>query len=108
MGLIITHGRLTLVWVWCALFCDELGWIISGILTAAGDTRFVMKLSCISVSCFWMLPVFSFSLILKDKPGALWGMMVCYGAMNFLLFFRRYKRGEWKNVQISSLALTAA
>lgn len=107
MEIILVHGQIALIWVWCSLFCDELGWIISGVLTAAGDTKFVMKLSCINVSCFWLLPVHSFLFILKDQPSGIWGLVVLYGFMNVLLYFRRYKRGKWKNVRISSLVLEA-
>ncbi len=108
MEIILVHGRIALIWVWCSLFCDDLGWIISGVLTAAGDTKFVMKLSCINVSCFWLLPVHGFLFILKDQPSSIWGLVVLYGVMNVLLYFRRYKRGKWKNVKISSLILDPA
>ncbi len=98
---IMHHGRIALTWVWVFLLCDDFVWIIAGILTAAGDTKFVMIMNSISSWCFGVIPVFIFIVILKKDPVLTWQLMAFYGFVNLVLFLWRYKKGHWKRIVIS-------
>lgn len=101
---ILEHGRIALAWVWAFLFFDDLVWIIAGILTSAGDTRFVMIISTISTWFFGVLPVYLMVFLLKNDPTMIWQLMTAFGFVNFVFFLLRYKSGKWKYLKISSEA----
>jgi MATE family multidrug resistance protein len=98
---IIHHGRTALAWVWFFLLFDDCVWIIAGILTSAGDTKFVMIMNSVSSWCFGVLPVYIFIVILKKDPVLVWQLMAFYGLINIMLFTWRYQKGAWKKISIT-------
>ena len=99
---VLHHGRIALAWVWAFLFFDDLVWIIAGILTAAGDTKFVMIMNSISTWFFGVMPVYVFVFLLKSSPVMVWQLMALYGFLNFLFFLWRYNRGQWKKFTLTA------
>ena len=98
---IMHHGRTALAWVWAFLLFDDFVWIIAGILTAAGDTKFVMLMNSVSSWFFGVIPVYIFVIILKKDPVVVWKLMALYGIINLFLFLWRYNKGAWKKIIIS-------
>lgn len=99
---VVQYGRIALIWVWVFLFFDDLVWMIAGILTAAGDTKFVMLMNSFSAWFFAVVPVYIWVFLMKGDPTMVWKLMAFYGFMNFLLFFWRYNTGRWKKITIAS------
>lgn len=95
---ILEQGRHALIWVWLFLFCDDLVWLIAGILTAGEDTKFVMIMNGISTWFFGVVPIYLFIFKWKYDPSMVWPLMVGYGVVNCVFFFWRYFKGHWKNV----------
>jgi len=103
METILHHSHTTLLWLWVYFFFESVSWMLTGILTASGDTRFIMRQSLTNVSCVLILPICTFFLFLKQYPGNIWAFVAFYSFVNFLLFFRRYNKGQWRDLKISSL-----
>jgi MATE family multidrug resistance protein len=90
--------RLSLFFVWVYFIFDGVVWIISGILTSAGDTKFIMFTNA---SCAWVCGVFPIIIAVKYfsiEPYYLWVNTVLYCLINLILFALRYKYGNWKKL----------
>jgi MATE family multidrug resistance protein len=82
--------------VWIFLLCDAGVWILASILTAGGDTRFIMvtnaltSWSCVTVPAYIWLHYF------PSEPSTLWKWLIpLYGAINLGIFINRYKAKHW-------------
>jgi len=67
-----------LMWVWISLCLDGLKWIIAGILTAGGDTKFVMPMQAIGAWLFAITPTYLFVLTFDYSPFLVWPILSCY------------------------------
>lgn len=94
--------KLSLFFVWLFLILDGVNWILSGILTAAGDTRFILKANAFNVIVFSFIPTYYFVVIKKGPPEMIWGIGIPYALLTMSLFFWRYKSGRWKKQSIES------
>ncbi|OHE72731.1 MAG: hypothetical protein A2007_06300 [Verrucomicrobia bacterium GWC2_42_7] len=89
-----------LIWMWLFYIFDSLYWIFVGILTAAGDTRFIMVFNILSAWFFLLVPVYVFVVLLKMSPDLSWKFMtmdLCFAA---IICFFRYRSGKWKHALI--------
>ncbi len=100
--IIIKEIEMAFIWVWVYLVLDGLVWIVIGILTAAGDTKFVMLISAAGAWLFAVLPVYIFIVIFKREAHIVWQMTAFYGFMNLIFFYLRYRSGKWKEIKIRS------
>jgi MATE family multidrug resistance protein len=94
--------EMALRWVWAYLALDGLMWVIAGILTAAGDTKFVMMVSAAGAWLFVVLPVYVFIILFKGEAHVVWQLTAFYGFMNLIFFYFRYRSGKWKSIKIRS------
>jgi len=94
--------RIACIFVWYYFIVDGLVWVSAGILTAAGDTKFVMVINAITVWLFAILPAYVLIMRMGGPPSMVWAVTSLYGTMNALLFFLRYKSGRWKNLQVTA------
>ena len=93
---------LTLRYVWLYIVFDGMVWIIAGILTAAGDTRFIMVTNS---TCAWLLGVIPTSLMLtylSVPPSIAWLMPALYAFINALCFILRYRSSNWQKLDLSA------
>lgn len=77
-----------------------MGAVLSGALMGAGDTRGAMW---IIVFCMWIirLPLaYFFALILGFGAPGVWAAMVCSMICQGALMAARYRRGEWKKIEV--------
>jgi len=78
------------------MIIEDMRWLINGILTAAGDTFFLMLSGAGCVWLFLLLPTYFFIL----KPAAdirlAFVIWVGYSLIATFLFYLRYKQGKWK------------
>ena len=94
--------RYACFWMWLYFFFDTLSWTIAGILTAAGDTAFVMIINGVSVWLFAILPIYLFVIATDGSPVLPWVITSFYGFMNMLFFLMRYRTNRWMNSCILS------
>lgn len=92
--------RIVSILVWSYFIFDGLTWISAGVLTAAGDTFFVMLINAISSWLFALTPVYIFVVLLNGSPLLGWGFVNFYGLMNALLFFIRFRQNKWKKKSV--------
>jgi MATE family multidrug resistance protein len=93
-------SRDSLRWLWLFMVFDGLVWIVAGILTAAGDTKFIMISNAILV---WTCAIFPLYILVKNFDIPLyvsWMVTTFYGFMNALLFIWRYRSQRWRKLQL--------
>ena len=87
-------------WVWIFFLFDGITWLSVGLLTAAGDTRFVMKVGSLSVWLFALVPIYIFVVRMGHKADVAWLITAFYGFMNCCIYLWRLRSGKWKANQI--------
>ncbi|MSP53704.1 MAG: MATE family efflux transporter [Gammaproteobacteria bacterium] len=94
--------RVAMVGLWVFFIADGLSWIFAGVLTAAGDTIFVMIISSTSVWIFAVLPVYIW--IVHPLPHGsaklIFFIVTIYSSVNAALFYWRYQQETWRNALI--------
>ena len=82
------------------LVLDNIRWLLSGLLTAAGDTLLPMFLGLISIWCFMLVPTYLFVYIPKAPIERALLVWVFYSFTGVALFLIRFFRGKWKEKHI--------
>lgn len=90
--------KVVCVFIWIYFILDGLTWISAGVLTAAGDTLFVMIMNGVSGWLFALLPIYYFVVKRSGSPEEAWAIVCIYGMMNAACFYARYRMGKWKTV----------
>lgn len=93
--------RSACLWVWVFFLFDGITWLVVGLLTAAGDTKFVMKVAGINVWIFALIPIYFFNVYLGQKADVAWVITAFYGLMNASIFFWRFRTEKWRSIKIS-------
>lgn len=88
-------------WVWIYFLFDGLNWLLIGLLTAAGDTRFVLKVGCIAPMLCALLPVYLFVFQYGAPAHITWMMIAFYAVASGTVFLYRFKGERWKEVVIA-------
>lgn len=86
----------SLKWVWLFIFVDGIVWICVGILTAAGDTKFIMIANGFNAWFFGILPLYICVIYFKMPPSVAWLVISFYGVINMSTFYWRYRAGSWR------------
>ncbi len=82
------------------IFFDGLRWLLSGLLTAAGDTLFLLFFGSFSVWVFLLIPVY-YIVVKNGLPVEYaWGLKVAYAALLFLVYLARFRNGAWKKIDL--------
>lgn len=82
------------------IFFDGLRWLLSGLLTAAGDTLFLLFFGSFSVWVFLLIPVY-FIVVKNALPVEYaWGLKVAYATLLFFVYLARFKNGAWKRIDL--------
>ena len=93
--------KISLIWLWLAFCFDLFSWVISGVLTAGGDTRFIMIVNGIGTWIFGIGPIYYFIYIQDFSP--VWINVLC-GVQTVsiaLMFYFRYKTKRWQKVLVN-------
>ncbi len=88
--------RVGLILSFLLLMLESIRWIINGILTAAGDTLFLLIAGAISIWCFLILPTYIFVVIPKNSIIVAFTIWVVYGVAALSLLLFRFLQGTWK------------
>lgn len=83
-------------WVWIYFLFEGISWLIIGLLTSAGDTKFVCKVGCTTVWIFAVLPIYFFVNYLGYGAEVAWQITTLFGVMNCLIYLLRFKSERWK------------
>lgn len=89
-----------LMWVWLYFVFDGVVWILGGILTSGGDTRFMMFMNAAGAWFFAILPIYIAIHYFHVKSSTAWGICIFYAIANMLAFSLRYRSNRWKHTII--------
>lgn len=84
-------------WVWVYFVCDGFVWVLAGILTAGGDTRFIMTMNALSAWLFAIIPVFIGVTYYHISASTAWALTAFYSFANMIAFLSRYKSQKWNH-----------
>jgi len=81
---------------------EGIRYLIAGILTAAGDTMFLLATGCISIWIFLIAPVYY--IVVKNGSSIEVSSLICtaYAGLAAFINFVRYKQGKWKTIVITA------
>lgn len=88
-------------WVWIYFFFDGVSWLLIGLLTAAGDTRFIMKVGGSFPIVLALLPVYLFVYHLEAPANITWMCIAMYAIAAAATFFWRFRGEQWKSLALS-------
>lgn len=91
------------LWVWIFFLFDGIHWLVVGLLTAAGDTKFVLKAGSSSVWIFALLPTYIFVVLKGNPPDMAWAITAFYGLMVCSIYLYRFCSMRWKS-QVLAIA----
>lgn len=94
------YVRLGLIGIWIFFLFDGLTWIFAGVLTAGGDTKFIMITNAIVVWTFAIVPVYIFVVKGGGNPSVTPLLSALYAIINCLVFFIRYRSHKWKSKHV--------
>ncbi|MBA3238974.1 MAG: MATE family efflux transporter [Parachlamydiaceae bacterium] len=84
------------LWVWIFFLFDGIHWLVVGLLTAAGDTKFILKLGGSSIWIFALLPTYFFIVLQGNGPDVAWAITAFYGLVTCSLYLARFYSTRWK------------
>ncbi len=82
------------------LFFEGMRWVLSGLLTAAGDTVFLLIVSTLSVWIFLLLPVYLIVVKYKMSIQIAWLLTAIYAALLNLIYLIRFHKGKWQRINL--------
>lgn len=97
---IIGQIKIAFVWVLGFRFFDGIVWIYAGILTAGGDTKFIMVMNAISAWAFIILPFYFLIVYGGGSPQLAVFITFLYSVGNAACFYLRYKTHKWKSLRV--------
>jgi len=75
---------------------EGIRWVLSGILTAAGDTYFLLLAGTLSVWLFLLVPIY----FIVVKPGLsveiAWSLTAIYSGLSCIVYWIRLQKGAWQ------------
>lgn len=96
---LMSYATNAMRWLWVYFMLDAISWLICGVLTAAGDTKFVMVMNSIGAWIFSIVPTYIVVGHLGGSPVVTWTLFALYGLLNSFSFFLRYRSKRWSKEQ---------
>ncbi len=93
--------RSSLFFFWLVLISDVALWIFSGVLTASGDTKFLMWVTTIGTWVGFVFPCLLFIKVLHYDPALMWEIMPLYMFFMLIAYWVRYKAKPWEKVKVT-------
>lgn len=78
------------------IILENLRWIVNGVLTAAGDTFFLLLAGTFSLWFFCLIPIYFFVYIPKSTIAHAYGIQIVYAGLSASIIYARYFSGKWK------------
>lgn len=83
------------------MFFEGIRMLLGGILTAAGDTLFLLVAGSTSVWCFLVLPVYWVVFYQEASVVTAISFWVLYSMLASIVYFIRYRQGNWKPLMLN-------
>lgn len=99
--LVIKYSIYTLPFVGIYYFFDGLGWTVSGITTAGGDTKFIMVANSVVIWGFKVLPLYILVYYDFKYISIGWIISAISSFIYAACFVYRYKSGKWLKLKLS-------
>jgi MATE family multidrug resistance protein len=93
--------RAACFWVWLYFLFDGISWLLIGLLTAAGDTRFVMKVGGSAPILFALCPVYLFVFQWGAPAHVTWMSIAFYALASGTIYLWRFRSEKWKEVVLA-------
>ncbi len=92
--------KTSLIFLGLYIVIESVRWLYSGILTAAGDTFFLMLIGTLSIWIFLLVP--TYFIILQGKQSILFAFViwVAFSIISTSLIYLRFRNGAWKSKAI--------
>lgn len=84
------------IWVWIFFLFDGIHWLVVGLLTAAGDTKFVLKIGSTSVWLFALIPTYILLILHEHQADMAWAITAFYGIVTCIIYLFRFFSMRWK------------
>jgi MATE family multidrug resistance protein len=95
-------AKMVLFFVWLYILIDGFAWVIAGVLTSGGDTRFLMIGNILTSWLASVVPTYILLHIMRlDDYLVSWYTCIVYGAINLSIFYYRYKYCNWLKLDLS-------
>lgn len=78
------------------LTLENVRWLLSGLLTSAGDTLYLMISGTVSIWAFMILPTYLFVLKAKGPIEITYIIWIFHSIMTAALYLFRFAQGKWK------------
>ncbi len=88
------------IWMWVYFLFDGIHWLVVGLLTAAGDTKFVLWVSGLSAWIFAIIPIYYFIVVMGYKADVSWLITAAYACLACLIYLWRFKTEKWRQINI--------
>jgi MATE family multidrug resistance protein len=88
--------RTGLIFIAVYMIIEDIRWLINGILTAAGDTLFLMIAGASCVWLFLLLPTYFFVMKPQANIKLAFVIWIVYSVISTLIFYLRFRQGKWK------------
>lgn len=93
---VLETTRSACVWIWVFFLFDGINWLVVGLLTAAGDTKFILKAGGTTVWLFAILPIYIFVFKLGFGADVAWELTAVYGFLTCCIYLWRFNSQKWK------------
>jgi MATE family multidrug resistance protein len=94
--------RLCMAFAFIYIFFEGIRWIFSGLLSAAGDTLFLLIAGSLTVWIALLLPVYVIVVRQALSVEYAWALAFIYSLIACLIYGLRLKQGAWKKIDLVS------
>lgn len=98
--LMMSALRTCLVFTFIYIFFEGIRWIFSGLLSAAGDTLFLLIAGSLTVWIALLLPVYVIVVKQALSVEYAWVLAFLYSIIASTVYGLRLKQGSWKNIDL--------
>ncbi len=88
--------RIGLVFTTFYIFLENIRWILNGILTAAGDTLFLLTSGALTVWFLLLVPTYLFIVLPKANVAYSFIIWIAYSSTSLGIVLFRFLQGKWK------------
>ena len=92
--------KTSLYFIFFCIVLENIKWAFNGLLTAAGDTIFLLIAGTISLWVFCFLPTYFLVYVPKASILYAYAIQVAYGILSAGVIYMRFKQGKWKNIKL--------
>ncbi len=97
-----TTIKTSLFFLFFIIVIENIRYALNGILTAAGDTLFLLLAGTASLWIFCFIPTYFFIYLPKSSVIYAYAIQVFYASAALLIVYLRFAQGKWKNLSITT------